>query len=132
MTDVTHVPAEQVRAAFGNGTPLVQRAAFRVHASRRDGPGEAELHEHESDIFFVLTGSAIIITGGAIDRPARIAPGEVRGPSITGGEKRSINPGDVVIIPRGTPHWFQTVSAPLLYHTVKVVHAPAPAATVAG
>jgi uncharacterized protein GlcG (DUF336 family) len=28
--------------------------------------------------------------------------------------------GDVLIVPNGTPHWFQEVSGPLNYYVVKV------------
>jgi quercetin dioxygenase-like cupin family protein len=49
-----------------------------------------------------------------------IAPEELRGAAITGGETRQLVPGDVVVIPNGVPHWFQEVDAPFLYYVVKV------------
>ena len=33
---------------------------------------------------------------------------------------RSLEKGDVVIVPAGTPHWFETVPGPLTYYVVKV------------
>jgi len=49
-----------------------------------------------------------------------IAADEIRGKEITGGEAREIVPGDAMIIPNGTPHWFEKVQGPLLYFVVKV------------
>ena len=34
---------------------------------------------------------------------------------------REIKPGDVVVVPAGTPHWFQAVRGPVLYYVVKVL-----------
>jgi glc operon protein GlcG len=31
-----------------------------------------------------------------------------------------LSKGDVLIVPNGTPHWFQDVSAPFTYYVVKV------------
>jgi quercetin dioxygenase-like cupin family protein len=47
-------------------------------------------------------------------------PDEVRGASIANGEVRTISKGDVIVIPNGTPHWFQDVKGPLTYYVVKV------------
>jgi len=49
-----------------------------------------------------------------------IAPEEIRGTSIDGGDTREIGPGDVVIVPSGTPHWFKVVPAAMTYYVVKV------------
>jgi mannose-6-phosphate isomerase-like protein (cupin superfamily) len=91
-----------------------------VHASRREGPGEAEVHAAESDLMFILTGVATLTTGGQVRSPREIAPGEIRGEGLEGGQRREIGPGDVFIIPAGTPHWFERVSGPMTYYTVKL------------
>ena len=49
-----------------------------------------------------------------------IAADEIRGREITGGETRELVPGDAMIIPNGTPHWFKDVQGPFLYWVVKV------------
>ena len=51
---------------------------------------------------------------------ARIGPNEIRGSRIDGGETRTITKGDVIVIPHGTPHWFNEVKGPVLYFAVKV------------
>jgi len=93
---------------------------YQVNASRRDGPGVVEVHTRDTDIFYVLNGSATIITGGTMIDGKPIAPDEIRGKEIIGGETRDLGPGDTMIIPSGVPHWFRSVQGPFLYFTVKV------------
>jgi quercetin dioxygenase-like cupin family protein len=91
-----------------------------VHASRRDGAGKAEVHTRDTDIIYVLDGSATFVTGGTVVDGQTTAPDEIRGASIASGETRKLAKGDVVIVPNGTPHWFQEVKGPLSYYVVKV------------
>jgi glc operon protein GlcG len=80
----------------------------------------AEVHTRDTDIAYVLQGSATLVTGGTAVDLKSIGPEELRGSGIRGGETRSLQPGDVVIIPNGIPHWFKEVSTPFLYYVVKV------------
>jgi len=72
--------------------------------AHREGNGEAELHETQADIFVVQSGEAALVAGGEVVDGRKTAPGEVRGPSIKGGETRKLSAGDVVHIPAKTPH----------------------------
>jgi glc operon protein GlcG len=117
---VTYLGADAVAAAFAKGEPLLEVENYKVHASRRDGPGQAELHEADTDIIHVLTGTATLVTGGAVVGGRAIAPEEVRGTSIVGGDERTLVAGDVLVVPAGTPHWFRDVPAPMTYYVVKV------------
>jgi len=120
---VSYFESKQVAAAFAKGAVLVGEDAGRnymVHASRRDGPGLAEIHEQDTDIIYVLEGGATFVTGGTVADPKTVAPGEIRGASIINGETRRLVKGDVLIVPNGTPHWFQEVRGPLTYYVVKV------------
>jgi uncharacterized protein GlcG (DUF336 family) len=119
-TGVTTLPANAVRAGFAKGAVLLDRGEYQIHASRRDGPGKAEVHQVDTDVFYVLEGTATIVTGGKVPDLAPSGPNELRGSRIEGGETRTIGPGDVVVIPSGTPHWFRDVKAPVLYFAVKV------------
>ena len=80
---------------FGNHT-------FQI--AHREGSGEAELHETQADLFIVQSGEATLVVGGTIPGSRASAPNEVRGPSIEGGEKKKLGPGDVVHIPPKVPH----------------------------
>jgi glc operon protein GlcG len=93
---------------------------YMVHASHRDAAGMAEVHELDADIIYVLDGTATLITGGTAENLKPTAPNELRGSGIRGGETRRIAKGDVLIVPKGTPHWFQEVSGPFNYYVVKV------------
>jgi quercetin dioxygenase-like cupin family protein len=48
------------------------------------------------------------------------AADELRGARIENGERHKLAKGDVMIVPNGTPHWFQEVRAPFTYYVVKV------------
>jgi mannose-6-phosphate isomerase-like protein (cupin superfamily) len=121
---VTYVPADAVARAFAQGdtgSTLIAEEGFRVNASRRDGPGEAELHVRDTDIFYVLAGSATVITGGEMIGSHEVGPGELRGSGIRDGTVHRIAKCDVFTIPQGVPHWFKSVQAPFRYYVIKSV-----------
>ncbi len=70
----------------------------------REGSGEAEVHEKQDDIFIVESGVATLVVGGKVVGGRSTALGEIRGPSIEGGQKQKLAPGDIVNIPVGLPH----------------------------
>jgi mannose-6-phosphate isomerase-like protein (cupin superfamily) len=117
---VTAIPRDEVSAAFATGRPLIEVADYKIHASRREGPGMAEIHARDTDIAYVLEGSATLVTGGTPVGAKSVGPEELRGSAIDGGETRELVAGDVVVIPNGVPHWFKEVKAPFLYYVVKV------------
>jgi mannose-6-phosphate isomerase-like protein (cupin superfamily) len=118
---VTYFRAENVTASFAKGGVLFDHGTnYMIHTSRRVAPGMVEVHEQDTDLIYVLEGSAEFVTGGEMVGGRTIAPGEIRGTDVTGGETRTLAKGDVIVIPSGVPHWFRQVRAPLLYYTVKV------------
>jgi glc operon protein GlcG len=118
---VTQIERAKVAAAFAKGMPLLEVEGYKIHASRRDGPGIAEVHDWETDVVYVLDGSATVVTGGTVVDPKVTEPGQVRGPVIQGGESRRVGKGDVLVIPAGVPHWFKDVQGPLTYFVVKPI-----------
>jgi mannose-6-phosphate isomerase-like protein (cupin superfamily) len=127
---VRYLGHDKVAAAFAKGTPMIEVRDYKIYASRREGPGLVEVHTRDTDIAYVLQGSATLVTGGAAVGLKEIGSEELRGSAIQGGETRRLDPGDVVVIPNGTPHWFKEVKAPFLYYVVKVRQAERP--TTAG
>jgi glc operon protein GlcG len=120
---ISYWKSGDVAAAFAKGSVLFDGddgRNYMVHASHREGPGMAEVHELDADIIYVLEGSATFVTGGTVEGGKTTAPSEIRGTSITNGETRRIAKGDVLIVPSGTPHWFKDVNGPLNYYVVKV------------
>jgi glc operon protein GlcG len=109
-----------VEAAFAKGAVLFDGSdKYMVHASRRDKPGQAEVHTKDADIIYVLDGKASFVTGGTAVDAKTTAADEIRGTEIAGGDTREISKGDVIVVPAGTPHWFKEVSNPFLYYVVK-------------
>ena len=117
---VTYIPAEQVAAAFAKGAVLVNNGNYQIHASRRDAEGQVEIHVKDADLIYMLEGTTTFVTGGTIVGAKTTAPDEIRGTDLQGGETRRLTKGDVMIVPKGTPHWFKEVSGPVLYYVVKV------------
>ena len=117
---VIHLEHDKVAAMFAKSGPLLATNNFQVLALRRTQPGEVEVHDHDTDIFYVLEGSARFVTGGQATEARKTAPGETRANSIVGGEERQLVKGDVLVVPNGVPHWFKEVSGPFLYFMVKV------------
>jgi glc operon protein GlcG len=120
---VSYFSKTAVDEGFSKGAVLFDGSGGRnymVHTSRREGPGMVEVHTKDTDILYVLKGSATVVTGGTMVDGKPIAADEIRGREITSGESRKLAPGDAMIIPNGVPHWFKEVQAPFLYYVVKV------------
>lgn len=100
-----------------NGNP---QHNYRIHVLRRDKPGEVEIHSKDTDIIYIIGGSATFATGGTTVGAKDTAPDEVRGPSMTGGVARQVSEGDVLVVPANVPHWFKEIQQPILYFVAKV------------
>jgi mannose-6-phosphate isomerase-like protein (cupin superfamily) len=116
-----HSPAAvaAARAKGETGSVIITDPAFRVMASRRDKPGLAEIHAHETDLFVVIEGAATIVIGGEIVEPRTTEPGETRGTSIRGGKDYALEPGVVLTVPHNTPHWVRDVKPGFRYYVIK-------------
>lgn len=118
---VFYLESKKVSAAFEKGVPLIEVSDYKVHASHRESAGQAEIHAWETDVVYVLDGSATFVTGGKVVDGKTTGPGEIRGAAIEGGESRKIAKGDVIIVPNGMPHWFKEVNGKINYYVVKVI-----------
>src|SRR5947207_5945535 len=120
---VSYFEKSKVDAAFAKGSILLDGSDGRnymVHASRREKPGQAEIHTKDTDVIYVLVGTTTFVTGGEAVDAKEIAANELRGSSIRNGETRQIAKGDVIVVPNGIPHQFLEVTSPFLYYVVKV------------
>jgi len=88
-------------------------------AIRREGDGEAEIHETQVDVIFVKSGEGTLIIGGTMVEPRTTAPGEIRAKSIKGGVSKKMAAGDVIHIPAKIPHQM-LVPKSLSFEVVKV------------
>jgi uncharacterized protein GlcG (DUF336 family)/mannose-6-phosphate isomerase-like protein (cupin superfamily) len=118
-TTATFIDPKEVSAAFAKGMPLLETAGYKVHASRRVEPGQAEIHTLDTDVVYIVDGSATLVTGGEAIDAKEIAPNEIRGSKIEGGQEHRISKGEVIIIPNGVPHQFTAVTGELHYFVCK-------------
>lgn len=117
---VTLVTRAEIERASARGGSFLETPEYRLGLARREAGGDAEVHLADTDIFHVLEGSAVIVTGGEMVEPREVAPNEIRAGSVRGGVDRVVSAGDVIVIHRGTPHWFREVTAaPCVYLVVK-------------
>ena len=117
---VTYLPAKQVSHAFVKGMPLVRGNNYKSMP--------VTVMEQASSKFTPAT--RISFTCSKARRHSSLAePSLMRDPSKLkkfaawnpkGGEARTINKGDVVVIPNGTAHWFKEVKGPIDYYVAKV------------
>jgi mannose-6-phosphate isomerase-like protein (cupin superfamily) len=88
-------------------------------------------HSQITEIYHVISGNGTLVTGGTLNDPKEVPANDevtilLNGPSTEGsgiqnGVSRKIGPGDVVIIPPNTPHWFSEIpSDKIVYLVVRV------------
>jgi mannose-6-phosphate isomerase-like protein (cupin superfamily) len=104
--------ASETLATFGNHLTML---------AHREGDGEVEVHDKMADILVIQSGEATLIVGGTVVGGHNTAPGETRGASITGGEKKTLGAGDAVHIPAKIPHQMMVANGKkVTYFVVKV------------
>jgi mannose-6-phosphate isomerase-like protein (cupin superfamily) len=64
--------------------------------------------------------------GGKLDAPKEVQPGEWRGPRIIGGKAVEVAKGDLIVVPRGTPHQRSTAGKDFSMILIKVFAEPLP------
>jgi mannose-6-phosphate isomerase-like protein (cupin superfamily) len=84
----------------------------------------AELHDASDDVYYVLDGSATLVLGGKLADAKETDPGEWRGPRIIDGKTIEIKKGDLVIVPRGTPHQRGTENQDFTMILIKIYAEP--------
>jgi mannose-6-phosphate isomerase-like protein (cupin superfamily) len=102
----------QTLESYGNHSTML---------AHREGDGEVEVHDKMADVFYIVSGEATLIVGGTVVGGHATTPGETRGTSITGGEKKMLGAGDAVHIPAKVPHqMFVASGKKVTYFVVKV------------
>jgi mannose-6-phosphate isomerase-like protein (cupin superfamily) len=123
-----HLIDQQVRAVDAGRTNIDVGIVYRTKLAAAL-PNVAE-HDQVSEVYHVIDGSATLVTGpDLVDKKRRPADAvEVRtlnGPgnnaaSIRNGVTYELKPGDVIIIPAGTGHWFTKIDDHITYLMVRV------------
>ena len=119
--DVTYVGHEKVEASLAKGGNLVTAKDLLVLGAHRTEAGHVEVHEKETDVFYIVDGDATFITGGKMIGGKLTKPGQWLGTDIQGGTVHHLSKGDVIVIPAGVPHWYKEVPHSVTYFVVKVL-----------
>jgi mannose-6-phosphate isomerase-like protein (cupin superfamily) len=80
----------------------------------------ALVHDRVTETYYILAGSGTLVTGGALRdaKPtdlSRVNAGMSQTGTRLGGLGRKLKPGDIVVIPAGTPHSFSQLDGPISY-----------------
>ena len=97
-----------------------------VQHEKDNAPATGELHDASDDVYYVLEGTATLTLGGKLEAPREVEPGEWRG-TIDGGQNIEIKKGDLIVVPRGTPHQRNTVGKDFSMILIKIYAQPLPA-----
>jgi mannose-6-phosphate isomerase-like protein (cupin superfamily) len=113
---------EKAAAAKGAAAETLQKYGVDfTMLSVRTQSGTAELHEKFADIFVVIDGAATLLSGGELDHPTTLSPGELHGTAILHSATTHLGKGDVVHIPPNTPHQLLLpAGGTLVYFVIKV------------
>jgi mannose-6-phosphate isomerase-like protein (cupin superfamily) len=99
---------------------ILQLAPYNVNLEYRTSVGPASIHEKEAELFFVIDGSATLVTGGKLTEEKRTNPENLSGAGVEGGESRHVAKGDYIIVPEGTSHWFSKIDSTLVLMSLHV------------
>src|ERR1700681_58987 len=112
-----------INGEYNVGVGVVHRAK----TAGRDICGGIE-HSQITEIYHVISGNGTLMTDGTIENLKDQAPDSpvvttLNGPSsgggkIIGGKSRKLGPGDVVVIPPNTPHWWTEITSPEIVYLV--------------
>jgi quercetin dioxygenase-like cupin family protein len=121
--------ADRLIKAVDMGAYNVGVGVLRRGPTKPGAPIGAINHEKITEVYYVISGSGTLLTGGAVVniRPVAADSEIVRvavGPSNTGtfqqpAQRRKVSAGDIVIIPPGVFHGFDEVTTSVEYVAVR-------------
>jgi len=118
----------QIRVVSINGEYNVGvGVVHRAKTAGRDIGGGIE-HSEITEVYHIISGTGTLVLGGNIDN-AKATPADspvvrvLNGPStgggrVVGGTGTTLGPGDVVIIPPNTPHWWTDIPTDQIVYLV--------------
>ena len=102
--------------------PILQLAPYNVSLEYRVAVANAALHEKEAELFYVIDGSATIVTGGKLKDEKRTNAENLSGAGIDGGTSRHVAKGDFIMVPENTPHWFSAIDGSVTLMSLHLPH----------
>ena len=120
-TKASYMSAAEVEAAIAklpkdrpnSSVRVFTLAPYNVNIEHRQPMAQnASVHADTSELFYVIDGSATMLTGGKL-------VGE--GKAIEGGVSQKFGKGDWIVVPSGVPHQFIDIKSPI---TILSLHLP--------
>ena len=91
---------------------------YNVNVERRlPRPQGASLHEAQAEFFYVVEGSATLLTGGKLVGETRNGT-NLAGKAIEGGTSQKFGKGDFLMVPSGVPHQFVDIQSPVVLMSI--------------
>ena len=121
-TKASQFTASELMAALGklpgdrpnSSVRVFSLAPYNVNVERRLAqPQGASLHEAQAEMFYVIDGSATLLTGGKLVGETRNGT-NLSGKSIDGGTAQKFGKGDFLLVPSGVAHQFIDIQAPVV------------------
>ncbi len=101
---------------------ILRLAPIQANLEYRASVGPASVHETEAEMFYVVEGTATMITGGKLVGETRTNAENLSGTAIEGGSSRTVAKGDFIMVPEKTAHWFSKIDGVLVLMSLHVPH----------
>ena len=101
--------------------PILQLSPYSANLESRTAVGPASIHEKEAEMFYVIEGSATLVTGGKLVNEKRTGD-NLSGTAVEGGTARQVARGDFVMVPENTAHWFSKIDGTLQLMSLHLPH----------
>ncbi len=116
---------EKAKSERKDNAPLVAErilslAPYNANLEYRAAVGPAAVHEKDAEMFYVIEGSATLVTGGKLREEKRTNAENLTGTGIDGGSPRNVAKGDFIIVPEGTAHWFSQINGTIVLMSLHV------------
>lgn len=128
---VSYMSAADVAAVLAKGKPDVRSTNVRVfsfgpynvNVEKRNPVAQgASSHDVVAELFHVIDGSGVMVTGGTIPNATKNGT-NLSGKTIEGGSRQAVSKGDWILVPSGVPHEFVDIKGNL---TVMSLYLPNP------
>lgn len=131
LSGITNLPDQQARVIdIGNGTNIAIGILQRGSVETAEDEAITALAHHKvTEVYYIISGSGVLITGGEIETEREIPEAteivrELVGPTafrtVTNSDRMNISSGDIVVIPAGVAHGFSKILDQITYLSIRI------------